>query len=41
MFFAKKKFKGCMYPLDACVFSCIGVYVKIFKRCHRRNGRPF
>jgi hypothetical protein len=35
VFFAKKKFKGRMYPLDACVFSCAGVYVKIFK--HRRK----
>jgi hypothetical protein len=38
---AKQKFKGCIYPLDACVFSYAGVYVKIFKRCHRRNRRPF
>jgi hypothetical protein len=28
-FFAKQKFKGCIYPLDACVFSYAGVYVKI------------
>jgi hypothetical protein len=40
-FFAKQKFKGCIYPLDACVFSYAGVYVKIFKRCFRRNRRPF
>jgi hypothetical protein len=40
-FFAKRKFKGCIYPLDACVFSYAGVYVKIFKRCRRRNQRPF
>jgi hypothetical protein len=40
-FFAKQKFKGCIYPLDACVFSYAGVYVKIFKRCRRRNRRPF
>jgi hypothetical protein len=36
-FFAKQKFKGCIYPLDACVFSYAGVYVKIFKRRCRRN----
>jgi hypothetical protein len=36
-FFAKQKFKGCIYPLDACVFNYAGVYVKIFKRRHRRN----
>jgi hypothetical protein len=36
-FFAKQKFKGCIYPLDACVFSYVGVYVKIFKRRRRRN----
>jgi hypothetical protein len=40
-FFAKQKFKGCIYPLDACVFNYAGVYVKIFKRRHRRNRRPF
>jgi hypothetical protein len=40
-FFAKQKFKGCIYPLDACVFSYAGVYVKIFKRRRRRNRRPF
>jgi hypothetical protein len=40
-FFAKQKFKGCIYPLDACVFSYAGVYVKIFKRRHRRNWRLF
>jgi hypothetical protein len=40
-FFAKQKFKGCIYLLDACVFSYIGVYVKIFKRRRRRNRRPF
>jgi hypothetical protein len=28
VFFAKQKFKGCIYPLDACVFSYAGVYVK-------------
>ena len=40
-FFAKQKFKGCIYPLDACVFSYVGVFLKIFK-CHcRRNQRPF
>jgi hypothetical protein len=22
-FFAKQKFKGCIYPLDACVFRCL------------------
>jgi hypothetical protein len=37
VFFAKQKFKGCIYPLDACVFSYAGVYVKIFKHRHRRN----
>jgi hypothetical protein len=36
-FFAKQKFKGCIYPPDACVFSYVGVYVKIFKRRRRRN----
>jgi hypothetical protein len=36
-FFAKQKFKSCIYPLDACVFSYASVYVKIFKRRHRRN----
>jgi hypothetical protein len=36
-FFAKQKFKGCIYPLDACVFSYASVYVKIFKRRRRRN----
>jgi hypothetical protein len=40
-FFAKKKFKGCIYLLDACVFSYVSVYVKIFKRRHRRNRRSF
>jgi hypothetical protein len=40
-FFAKQKFKGCIYPLDACVFSYTGVNVKIFKRHRRRNRRPF
>jgi hypothetical protein len=40
-FFAKQKFKGCIYPLDACVFSYAGVYVKIFKRRRRRNRRLF
>jgi hypothetical protein len=40
-FFAKQKFKGCIYPLHACVFSYAGVYVKIFKHCRRRNRRPF
>jgi hypothetical protein len=41
VFFAKQKFKGCIYPLHACVFSYAGVYVKIFKRCRKRNRRPF
>jgi hypothetical protein len=36
-FFAKQKFKGCIYPLDACVFSYAGVYVKFFKHRRRRN----
>jgi hypothetical protein len=27
-FFAKQKFKGCIYPLDACVFSYASVYMK-------------
>jgi hypothetical protein len=40
-FFAKKKFKGCIYPLDACVFSYAGVYVKIFKHRRKRNRIPF
>jgi hypothetical protein len=40
-FFAKQKFKGCIYPLDACVFNYAGVYVKIFRCCRRRNRRPF
>jgi hypothetical protein len=40
-FFAKQKFKGCIYPLDACVFSYVGIYVKIFKHRRRRNRRPF
>jgi hypothetical protein len=40
-FFAKQKFKGCIYLLDACVFSYASVYVKIFKRRRRRNRRPF
>jgi hypothetical protein len=40
-FFAKQKFKGCIYSLDACVFNYVGVYVKIFKRRRRRNRRPF
>jgi hypothetical protein len=40
-FFAKQKFKGCIYPLDACVFSYVGVYVKIFKQRRRRNRRLF
>jgi hypothetical protein len=40
-FFTKQKFKGCIYPLDACVFNYAGVYVKIFKRLRRRNRRPF
>jgi hypothetical protein len=30
-----------MYPLDACVFSCAGVYVKIFKGGRKRNQRVF
>jgi hypothetical protein len=37
-FLAKQKFKGCIYPLHACVFSYVGVYVKIFK-CRRRRNR--
>jgi hypothetical protein len=40
-FFAKQKFKGCIHSLDACIFSYTGVYVKIFKRRHRRNRRLF
>jgi hypothetical protein len=39
--FAKQKFKGCIYPLDACVFSYVGIYVKIFKHRRRRNQRSF
>jgi hypothetical protein len=30
-FFAKKKFKGCIYPLHACVFSSVGVYCEDFQ----------
>jgi hypothetical protein len=41
VFFAKQKFKCCIYLLHACVFSYAGVYVKIFKRCRRRNRRLF
>jgi hypothetical protein len=40
-FFAKQKFKGCIYHLDDCIFSYAGVDVKIFKRCRKRNRRPF
>jgi hypothetical protein len=30
-----------MYLLDACVFSCVGVYLKIFKHRRRRDQGPF